>query len=85
MDRKEFIEFLKKGQSMEKQEDENGGFLVPQFIDIPNPGYYAGFMRFLGRLLFYFGFQSLGFIVHAKGCHPENFLEYLKSRTAGTK
>lgn len=79
MDNKSFIQFLKEGKSMaaEKPSDGRGGFLVPDYIDVPADGKAAAAWRLLGRIFSYFGFGRLGVIAHRKGTYPVNTAEFL--------
>jgi hypothetical protein len=72
----DFVAWLKHGES----EPRTGGFLIPQFLDIPLPGFKASFYRWVGRLYMRFGIYGSGYILFMKGNRQVDTLEYLRGK-----
>lgn len=77
-DKEEFVAWL-KGGSIEKQSTE-GGFLVPEFINRPLPGFVALFWRLVAQFMFAVGLYGSGYLNLLKGTYKVNFHELLINR-----
>jgi hypothetical protein len=75
MDNNDFIEWLKSGNNTENKT--TGGYLVPDFINVPNVGFISWFFRSIGRFQIRLGLYGNGMLNYEKGCHRENLRERL--------
>ncbi|KKN24380.1 hypothetical protein LCGC14_0895530 [marine sediment metagenome] len=70
MDAEQFKNYLRTGELLPNEsESSDGGFIIPEFIDVPVPGKKAKLFRFVGSTLYLFGMRlhSIGMRLHSIG------------------